>query len=139
MNGFLKIGTILCWAVAIGSEYVAQKWPQRKKLLNVFAACMFALALSGEYVSYRYDSAKEAEIAAAIDAQGIPETKWFMAKDAEQQDFEIPDAPLEGKVDVLINGLMEPGDVYSLHGRILTVATKMNHTDQVIVRYRRHR
>jgi hypothetical protein len=24
---------------------------------------------------------------AAIDAQGIPEAKWFMAKDAEQQDF----------------------------------------------------
>jgi hypothetical protein len=47
MNGFLKIGTILCWAIAIGSEYVAQKWPNIKQLLNIFAGCMFALALIG--------------------------------------------------------------------------------------------
>ncbi|HEV7553137.1 MAG TPA: hypothetical protein VGP65_15725 [Candidatus Angelobacter sp.] len=76
---------------------------------------------------------------AAIDAQGVPETKWFMARDAEQQDFEIPDSPLEGKVDVLINGLIEPGDVYSLNARIVPVATKLNHTDQITIKYRRHR
>ena len=139
MNGFLKIGTILCWAVAIGSEYVAQKWPQRKKLLNVFAACMFGLALIGEYGSYRYDSKQEAQLEATIDAQGIPETKWFMAKDADEQTLTIPDDPLAGSVEVLINGLIEPGDVYSVNGRSITVLTKMNHTDQVTIKYRRHR
>jgi hypothetical protein len=99
MNTLLKVGPIICWAIAIGSEYVIQIWPRRKKLLNVVAACLFALALIGEYASYRYDEAREAELQAVVDSQGIPETKWFMAKDAEQQDFEIADVPLDGKVE----------------------------------------
>src|SRR3954454_17391608 len=100
MNGFLKIGTILCWAIAIGLEYVAQKWQQRKKLLNIVAACMFALALFGEYVSYRFDSTELAAMQTQIDAVGISETKLILAKDAERQDFAVPDVPLEGKIDL---------------------------------------
>lgn len=138
MNAVLKIGTIFCWAIAIGLEYITQKWPRQKKLLNIIAAGMFAFALFGEYLSYRYDSAEQVKMQSAIDAAGIPETKWFMAKDAEQQDFEIPELPIEQKVDVLINGLIEPDDVYSLHGRIVTVMTPLKHTDQITIKYRRH-
>lgn len=72
MYAVLRIGTILCWAIAIGSEYVAQLWPQRKKLLNVFAAGCFAVALLGEYDSYRYDDPKQSQMEAAIKAQGVP-------------------------------------------------------------------
>lgn len=137
MEAFLKVGSIICWAIAIGSEYVVQFWPRHKKMLNIVAACLFGIALIGEYVSYRYDRASEAELQTAVKAEGVLETKWFMAKDAEQQSFHIPDDPLDGKVDVLINGLIEPPDVYSVNGRTVTVQTKMNSTDQVTLRYRR--
>lgn len=139
MNQLLKIGPIVCWAIAIGSEYVIQIWPSRKKLLNITAMCFFALALLGEYGSYRYESAKEAEMEAAINAQGVPEIEWFPATEANQKSFAIKREPIAGSVEVLINGLIEPSDIYSVQGRTVTVSAKLTGTDQVIIKYRHPR
>jgi hypothetical protein len=54
LNAILKVGTILAWAVGIGSEYLIQKWHEKKRLLNRIAALGFACALLGEYASYHY-------------------------------------------------------------------------------------
>jgi hypothetical protein len=139
MNAVLKLGTILCWAVAIGSEYAAQKWPHGKKPLNIFAACVFALALCGEYASYRYDNFRESQLQATIDAQGFPEIQWFQATDGNVQTFTTSHVPLSGSVEVLINGLIEPGDVYAVNGSAVTVSAQLSQTDQITVKYRRHR
>jgi hypothetical protein len=137
MYAVLKIGTILCWAIAIGSEYVAQLWPQRKKLLNVFAAGCFGFALLGEYGSYRYDDLKQSQMEAAINAQGVPAIEWFQAKDTDEQTFTLSETPLSGSLEVLINGLIEPSSIYAVKGRAIAVSTKLDRSDQVIIKYRR--
>jgi len=139
MNAVLKVGTILCWAVAIGTEYAAQKWPQGKKALNILAACVFALALCGEYGSYRYDNFRESQLQATIDAQGFPEVQWFQATDGNVQTFTTSHVPLPGSVEVLINGLIEPGDIYSVNGSAVTLSTQLSRTDQITIKYRRRR
>ncbi len=139
MNTLLKVGPIFCWAVAIGSEYVIQLWPRRKKVLNIIAACLFALALIGEYASYRYDEAREADLQAAVDAQGVPEIEWFAAAEGNQEDFTLKKYPPPDSIELMINGLIKPSDIYAVQGKRITVSTKLNATDQVIVKYRRPR
>jgi hypothetical protein len=68
MNAILKIGTLFCWAIGIGSEYVIQKWPGKTRVLNSVAALGFIFALSGEYLSYRYDTYRESRLEAKINA-----------------------------------------------------------------------
>jgi hypothetical protein len=135
IHAVLRIGTILCWAVAIGSEYAAQKWPKRKKLLNVFAMCVFALALCGDYVSYRYDNLRESRMQATIDAQGFPEAQWFQATDGKVQTFTISHTPFSGSVEVLINGLTEPAISTRSMEELSTVSTQLSRTDQVTIKH----
>jgi hypothetical protein len=125
MNAFLKIGTILCWGVAIGTEYVAQKWSQRATLLNAVAMLAFALALFGEYGSYRYEE--------------FPEVQWFQSTDADKVTFILSNAPISGSEEVLINGLIEPPDVYTVHGKGVTILTSLSRTDQITIKYRHRR
>jgi hypothetical protein len=66
LDAILKIGTILAWAVGIGSEYLIQKWHEKKRLLNRIAALGFACALLGEYAGYHYDRVREAQMEAKI-------------------------------------------------------------------------
>ena len=115
MNAFLKLGGILFWAVAIGSEYAIQKWPQAKKFLNRLAMCSFALALCAEYGSYRYEE--------------FPAIQWFQASDTNAQTFILPDIPVPGSEELLINGLIEPPDIYAVHGRAVTHPTEPNRSD----------
>lgn len=136
VNGFLKISTILLWAVGLGSEYAIQRWPARKKLLNVVAAFAFGLALMGEYGSYRFDNIQQARLEAKVNAQGIPGAEWFQARDAQEQTFTLRQQPLAPSVEVLINGLEEPADVFSVHGKNITVSTRLNNTDVVTIKYR---
>ena len=136
----LRIGTILCWAIAIGSEYAAQQWPQRKKLLNIVAACCFGLALLGEADTYRYDDLKQSEMEAAIEAQGVPTTQWFQATNADEdgKTFTIGHRPITGSVDVLINGLLEPINLYdvNVNKHTVKVLIPLDPADQVIIKYR---
>ena len=125
MNAFLKIGTILCWGLAIGIEYVAQKWSQRATLLNVVAMLAFALALCGEYGSYRYEE--------------FPDVQWFQATDANKETFILSDIPISGSEEVLINGLIEPPDTYAVHGKAVTILTSLSRTDQITIKYRHRR
>jgi hypothetical protein len=136
LNAILKIGTILAWAVGIGSEYLVQKWGEKKRLLNSIAVLGFACALLGEYAGYHYDSVREAEMEAKIDAQGIPTTKWFQPRDGDVQTFTIPDEPLTGSMAVLVNGLEEPPSMYSVKGRDVTVSMTLSHTDSIMIKYR---
>lgn len=136
LNAILRIGTILAWAVGIGSEYLVQKWSEKKRLLNGIAVVGFACALLGEYAGYHYDNVREAQMEAKIDAQGIPTTKWFQPRDGDVQTFTIPDEPLTGSMAVLVNGLEEPPDVYSVKGKNVTVSMTLSHTDSVMIRYR---
>jgi hypothetical protein len=71
VNAAIKIGTILFWAVGLGGEYAIQRWPTRKKLLNVIAAIAFGLALLGEYASYKLDVIQQSSLQAEISAQGL--------------------------------------------------------------------
>ncbi len=137
MNALLKISTIICWAIGIGSEYVIQRWPARKKLLNIIAACAFGFALFGEYCSYRFDDLQQTRLEARVNAQGIPATEWFQAQDANQETFTLRQRPLPGSVEVLINGLEEPSDIFSVQEKNVTVSTKLNNTDAVTIKYRK--
>lgn len=139
VNGFLKISTILLWAIGLGSEYAIQRWPARKRLLNVMAAFAFGLALLGEYGSYRFDNIQQARLEATVNAQGTPVSEWFPARDADEETFALRQQPLAGSVEVLINGLEEPADIFSVHGTNVTVSTKLNETDVVTIKYRGNR
>ena len=139
MNGFLKISTIFLWAIGLGSEYAIQHWPARKKVLNLVAAFAFGLALLGEYGSYRFDNIQQTRLEAKVNAQGIPVAEWFQARDAEEETFTLRQQPLGGSVEVLINGLEEPADIFSVHEKNVTVSTKLNNTDVVTIKYRESR
>jgi hypothetical protein len=136
VNGFLKISTILLWAIGLGSEYAIQRWPTRKKLLNILAAFAFGLALLGEYGSYKFDTLQQTQLEAKVNAQGIPAAEWFQARDANEETFTLRRQPVSGSVEVLINGLEEPADVFSVHGKDVTVSTKVDKTDVVTIKYR---
>jgi len=125
MNAFLKIGTILCWGLAIGIEYVAQKWSRRATLLNAVAMLAFALAQCGEYGCYRYEE--------------FPEVQWFQATDTNKETFILSDIPIPGSEEVLINGLVEPPDIYTVHGKAVTILTSLSRTDQITIKYRHRR
>lgn len=139
VNGFLKISTIFLWAIGLGSEYAIQRWPARKKVLNLVAAFAFGLALLGEYGSYRFDNIQQTRLEAKVNAQGIPVAEWFQARDAEEETFTLRQQPLGGSVEVLINGLEEPADIFSVHEKNVTVSTKLNNTDVVTIKYRESR
>jgi hypothetical protein len=136
MNSIVKVGTLIFWAVGIGSEFVIQKWPHRKKLLNIIAAFAFVLALAGEFMSFHFDEQRETYWENRLHAIGTPTTEWFNAKDAKSQVFNIKHDPLPGSLEVDINGLEEPTEIYSLRDHEVTVSTPMDHTDQVIIKYR---
>jgi hypothetical protein len=136
VNGFLKISTILLWAIGLGSEYAIQRWPARKRLLNLVAAFAFGFALLGEYGSYRFDSLQLAQLEAKVNAQGIPVVEWFQAQDVNEEAFTLRQPPLPGSVEVLINGLTEPADVFSVHEKSVTVSTKLSSHDAVTIKYR---
>jgi hypothetical protein len=138
VDAILKIGTLICWAVGIGSEYLAQKYSNKKRLFTLVAVFGFAFALLGEYVSYRYDANRESRIEARINAQGVPEVRWFQASDQQgSQTFSVPDDPFPGSVSVLVNGLEEPPGEYSVQGRNVKLSMRLSHFDIVIIKYRR--
>ena len=132
----LKIITLLCWGIGIGIEFLPQKWPKRKVLLNIIAAWAFALALGGEYLSNHYDEQNQSYLKNQLNAIGTPVMEWFHAKDAKSQIFTIRHDPLLGSLEVDMNGLEKPADIYSLRDRAVTVSTPMDHTDQVTIKYR---
>jgi hypothetical protein len=125
MESISRIVTIAAWTLAIGSEYLTQVWPRYKKSLNVTAMICFALALSGEYVSYRYEE--------------LPALQWFQASDTNNETFVLSDVPVKGSEEVLINGLIEPPDIYAVHGKAITISTRMSKTDQITIKYRHYR
>ncbi len=108
-------------------------------MLTILAVLGFVLALSGEYASYRYDEIRQSELEAEIRAQGIPEVEWFQAQTANKQTFTIKSEALPGSVEVLINGLIEPADIYTVSGEGITLHTELGSTDVVIIKYRRTR
>lgn len=136
MGDFLRVATIFCWAVGIFSEYVVQLWPKGKTLLNVIAVVAFVLALSGEYQTYREEQRAQQLLLAEIAEIGHPTTEWFQAIDGDSQNFTLKYNPIPKTLEVAINGLEEPNDVYSLQGRTVTVSTRMDHTDTVTIKYR---
>jgi len=137
MNSFLRISTIILWAIGLGGEYAIQRWPTRKRLLNIIAAFAFGFALLGEYCSYRYDEINQARLEETVRAQGVPAVEWFKARDAKEQTFTIGQTPVAGSVEVLINGLEEPADVFSVDKKVVTVSTDLSHTDVVTIKYRK--
>lgn len=139
MYAALRIGVIFCWAVAIASEYAVQKWKRRETLLNVLAACFFAIALVGEVATYRLDTRRDSRLEAEIVSQGTPVTEWFHARKATAQTFTLSGEPVTGSVAVLINGLIEPDSIYNVSGRSVTLSTPLADSDEVIIEYRRLR
>jgi hypothetical protein len=133
----LRIGVILCWALAIGLEFAVQKWKNREKTLNKLAMCFFAFALIGEGVTFWADRKQQARLEAEINAQGVPAIEWFHAKDTDTEIFTLSSDPIAGSVELLINGLIEPNDIYTVSGRSVTLSTPLTHSDEVIIRYRR--
>ena len=123
--GILHFGPILFWAVAIGAEYLM---PERKKVArNVFAGCMFLIAIGGEFVAVAYDEYKD---------PGVQVTQRFQAKDAEQQIFTISSDPIPGSVELYDNSLQEDETNFSSQGRAVRVTMKLNRTDIVTIKYR---
>lgn len=96
----------------------------------------FVLALSGEFATYRNDKIRDAAWQAQLDAAGTPEKETFPARDEDDQKFTLKFEPLFGSVELLINGLDEPTDIYSVHGREVTLSTKVNRSDTVTIKYR---
>ena len=113
-----------------------QWWPERKKALNWIAAFAFILALSGEYVSYRTDDAREYQLEHRVEAVGIPVTEWFNVSNLPVQPFTLSHVPIPGSVELLINGLIEPSNIYEVRGNFITLRTAVGQTDSITIKYR---
>ncbi|MGC2421744.1 MAG: hypothetical protein WA405_08860 [Candidatus Acidiferrales bacterium] len=87
----------------------------------------FFLALNGEYLSYRYDDFRD---------PGVPAKEWFETNKAGNEVFKISDDPIPGSVDVLVNGLDEPTDTFSVRGRTVALLFKIEPSDSVTIKYR---
>jgi hypothetical protein len=136
MNGLIKIGTILCWAIGIGSEYVIQQWPAKKKLLNWIAILAFMAALSGEYISYKADETRQSLLEHRVAQEGILITQWFQMIDSNVQSFTLSHVPIPGSVELLINGLIEPNEIFDVQGNRVTLKMQVSHTDAITIKYR---
>jgi hypothetical protein len=66
------------WLIGIiaGIEYFSDKWPKAERMFSAVALIGFLLALSDEYVSYRYDEFKD---------PGVEVSEWFHAQDAKEE------------------------------------------------------
>src|SRR5438477_1693919 len=51
----------------------------------------------------------------------------------------MPATQNQRRASPLINGLLEPSDVYRIQGRNVTISTTLNRTDQITIRYRHSR
>jgi hypothetical protein len=71
---------------------------------------------------------------AKIDAQGILTSKWFHPSDGKLQTFTIPDDPLPGSMAVIVNGLEEPPDRYSVRARNVTVSMALSPSDSITIK-----
>jgi nitrous oxide reductase len=65
----------------------------------------------------------------------MPVAEWFQARDADEQTFTLRQRAIPGSVEVLINGLDELADIFSVHNKDVTVLTKPSKTDVVTIRY----
>ena len=83
-----------------------------------------AVGLPSAYWSYKGSQKSE------------PVAEWFQARDANEETFTLRKQPLSGSVEVLINGLEEPADIFSVREKDVIVSTKLNKTDKVTIKYR---
>lgn len=132
INAILHIGSIVCWAIGIGAgwEYWKERWPSWSKSVACIMWVAFFLALSSEYLSYRYDDFRD---------PGVPTMEWFTANTSSNETFTIADDPVAGSVEVLINGLDEPTNIFSVHGRTVMLLFEISPNDSVTIKYRHKR
>ena len=58
----------------------------------------------------------------------MPVAEWLQARDADEQTFTLRQRAIPGSVEILINGLDEPADIFSVHEKDVTVSTKLSKT-----------
>ncbi len=61
---------------------------------------------------------------------------WFDTDRAGNEAFKISDDPIAGSVEVLVNGLDEPTDTFSVRGRTVALLFKIEPGDSVTIKYR---
>jgi hypothetical protein len=66
----------------------------------------------------------------------MPVAEWFQARDADEQTFTLRQRAIPGSVEVLINGLDEPADIFSVHEKDVIASTMPSKTDVVTIKYR---
>jgi hypothetical protein len=93
------------------------KVKHRRWFAGLAIACSF-LALFGQW----YDHRESTEVRVELDSIGVEQTEWFQVPEmAGNFKCELSHPPLSNSVSVLINGLKEPPDVYSIGDKSVTV------------------
>lgn len=117
----------LCWQHSSGLTHKLRSLTRSQTVGFVLTFLALVLALPSAYWSYKGSRKSE------------PAAEWFQARDANEETFTLRQQPFSGSVEVLINGLEEPADIFSVHGKNVTVSTKLNNTDVVTIKYRENR
>ncbi len=116
---------VFCWQHASDLRH---KWRSLTRNQSIiFAVGVLALVVGLPSAYWSYLGSRKSE----------PVAQWFQARDADEETFTLPQQPLSGSVEVLINGLEEPPDIFSVHEKNVTVSTKLTKTDVVTIKYRR--
>jgi hypothetical protein len=115
---------IFCWQHSSGAMRKWRSLTRNQSILFVVSVLALAVGLPGAYWSYKGNQKSE------------PVAEWFQARDANEETFTLRKQPLSGSVEVLINGLEEPADVFSVREKDVTVLTRLNKTDVVTIKYR---
>ena|ERR1019366_2941073 len=113
-----------CWQHSSG---LMRKWrslTRNQSIIFVVGVLALAVGLPSAYWSYKGSQKSE------------PVAEWFQARDANEETFTLRKQPLSGSVEVLINGLEEPADIFSVREKDVIVSTKLNKTDKVTIKYR---
>ena len=95
------------------------------------------LALFGQW----YDRRQSNKLRAELDSIGVDQTEWFQViKPAEKFKCVLLYQPLSNSVSVLINGLKEPPDVYSVSDKdVWVTAPFRSPPDDITIIYRHSR
>jgi len=112
-----------CWQHASGLTRRLRALTRNQSILLGILALI--VALPSAYWSYKGSQKSE------------PVAEWFQARDANEETFTLRQQPLSGSVEVFINGLEEPADVFSVHEKNVAVLARLNKTDVVTIKYRK--
>ena len=129
----LTIVTLMFSGLVIVFNFLGLPKAHPKRSFIILALCSSAIAFGGQVATSRTSQ----RMRVAVDSIGIATTQWFQVNDdAGTQKFTISHRPIAGSVDVLLNGLSEPPETYSVQGSDIFVTAMQQRSDSIAIKYR---